>query len=162
MLLGVALLAVVRRPVRPTGSAAVRGHRVFDAGRVRALREIAVTLGARTFVAHPREGGWEIDGRPADAPTADALNDLRDVLADLRAVDVFRPGAGAGFGLDPPRATITVGGARPIRLALGDLNAASSALYARCDGDPRVMQVGTLLLSQLERVFYQRDRSVAS
>jgi Domain of unknown function (DUF4340) len=75
-------------------------------------------------------------------------------------VDVFRPRDRASYGLDHPAVTITVRtrqGAR--RVVLGESNAAGSAFYARRDDDPRVMQVGSGLLSALERVFYERDRS---
>ena len=160
MLVGLGLVAVVRRPRNPTGLEAVRGHRVFGVGRKEAVVEIAVTLAAGGFVARPRAGGWEIDGREADPGTADALRDLTETLVRLRAVDVFRPREAAAYGLDRPRATITLRTARATRrLVLGELNAAASAVYARREDDPRVMQVGTLLLSQLERVFYHRDRA---
>ena len=43
------------------------------------------------------------------------------------------------------------------RLVIGDLNAAGGALYARREGDPRVLEVGSALLSDLERVFFNRD-----
>ena len=160
MLVGVALAALVRRPVVPAGLEAVRGPRVFRAGGTPRVREIAATLADTGFVARARADGWEIDGRPAEPATADALRDLCDALVRLRAVDAFRPRDRATYGLDRPRGTITLHTARGTRrLVLGDLNAAGSAVYARRDADPRVMQVGTQLLSQLERVLYHRDRS---
>ena len=161
VLLGLALVALVRRPVVRSGPEAVRGQRAFRVPRSSAVVEIAAMLGAGSFVARSRVTGWEIDGRPADPATADALGDLRDALVRLRALDAFRPRDRSTYGLERPRGAITLRtadvGAR--RLVLGDLNAAGSAVYARRDHDPRVLQLGTQLLSQLERVLYHRDRT---
>jgi hypothetical protein len=44
-----------------------------------------------------------------------------------------------------------------VRLVLGDANAGGSAIYVRRSGDPRVFQVGTGLLTTLDRVFYRRS-----
>jgi len=162
VILGFVLLTAVRRPARVTGLEAVHGHRVFGTLHARAVREISVTFAARRFVASPHADGWDVDGRRAEPTTADALTDLREALVRLRAVDVFRPRDGAAYGLDHPRATIVLRTARgERRLALGDLNAVGSTVYARREGDPRVLQVGTLVLSQLERVFFHRDHPPA-
>jgi len=102
--------------------------------------------------------GWDVDGRPATPPTAEALDDLLDSLLGLRAVDVFRTSDPSAFGLGRPRGTITVVTGRSARrLLVGGLNAAGSAFYARREGDPRVLQVGTLVLSEVERVFYTTE-----
>jgi len=155
--LGAALVMLVRAPVRPRGQFAVRGHRVFGVGRG-AVRGIDVVLEARRFSARRTAEGWEINGRRASPGTAAALDDLLDTVVGLRAVDSFRSRDTASFGLERPRATIEVATARGVRrLVVGDLNAAGSALYARRAGDPRVLQVGSALLSDLERVFFNRD-----
>src|SRR5262249_17953410 len=131
VLVGLGLVAIVHRPHVPMGLEAVRGHHVLGVGR-QAVQEIAVALSGREFVARPDAGGWEIDGREAEPGTADALGDLTETLVRLRAVDVFRPRETATYGLDRPRATITVRTAGATRrLLLGELNAAGSALYAR-------------------------------
>jgi hypothetical protein len=122
------------------------------------VRALEVRLGDRRFAARRTREGWEIDGRPASRRSAEALTDLVETLGRLRALDAFRPRDAASFGLDRPRGTIAVVTAhRTRRLLLGDANAAASALYARREGDPRVLQIGTLLLSDIERVFYTRD-----
>jgi hypothetical protein len=122
-----------------------------------------VTLGERRFAARRAGAGWELDGRPASARAAEALDDLLDTLAALRAVDVFRSRDAASYGLDRPQATFALHTARRTRRVLvGGLNAAGSALYARRDGDPRVLLVGTLLLTEVERVLYARDGARAS
>ena len=155
--LGATLVVLVRAPVRPRGQLAVRGHRVFGVGR-HAVRGIDVALEARRFGARRTAEGWEIDGQRASAGTAAALDDLLETVVGLRAVDSFRSRDTASYGLERPRATIEVVTARGVRrLAIGDLNAAGSALYARRSGDPRVLQVGSALLTDLERVFFNRD-----
>jgi len=148
----------VRAPVQRTGFYALRGHRVFGV-RVGAVRRIDVDMAGRRFSARRLDHGWEIDGRGANPGTTGALDDLVETLARLRAVDVFRPKDRTSYGLEPPRGTITVITPRVVRrLLLGDPNTAGSALYARRAEDPRVLQVGMLLLSEIERVFYHRDR----
>ena len=151
------LVMAVRAPVRRAGLEAVRGHRVFGVGP-RAVRGIEVTLEGRRFIARRAAQGWEIDGLPASAGTADALDDLLETLIGLRAVDVFRSRDRSSFGLERPRAMIdlvTDHGVR--RVVLGATNATGGALYARREGDPRVLQVGIVVLSEVERVFFNRD-----
>lgn len=158
VLVGAALVRTVRPPARPTREETLRGPRVF---RVvpSAVRAVEVTLGERGFVARRSDAGWTIDGRTALRPAAEALDDLVALLVGLRAVDVFRPRDAASYGLDPPAGTIRVtSGRRTTTIALGSLNAAGSAIYARRAGDPRVMQVGTLLLSSVERVFFRLSK----
>lgn len=156
-MVSVALAVLVRGPERRIGLYAVRGHRVFSMSR-HAVLGADVRLGDRHFMARRTEHGWEIDGRAASPGTADALEDLLDTLIGLRAVDVFRSPEMSSFGLEQPRATIElVTARRPERLLIGGLNAAGSALYARRDDDPRVLQIGVLLLTEIERVFYNRD-----
>jgi Domain of unknown function (DUF4340) len=148
---------LVKAPVRRTGQLAVRGHRVFGVAR-HALRGIDVGLGSRRFSARRTADGWEMDGRPASTGTADALDDLVATLAGLRAVDSFRSRDGSSYGLEHPRATIEVTTAyRTRRVVIGELNAAGSAFFARREGDPRILQVGSALLGSLERVFFNRD-----
>jgi hypothetical protein len=157
-----ALVATVRAPERRTGFYAMRGHRVFDVG-ARSVDAVDVVLGDRRFAAERRDARWSIDGRPATAGTAAALDDLVSALAGLRAVDVFRADAGAGFGLVQPHGSIEVRTARGRRrLELGEITASGGAVYARRVGDPRLLQVGTGLLSSLERVFFERDERPAT
>jgi hypothetical protein len=123
------------------------------------VRTIALDLDGRRLVAERADGRWAIDGAPAAPRAAEALDDLVEALAGLRAVDVFRSRDAGSYGLDTPRGAIEVvsaGGARR-RLVLGGLNVAGAALYARRDGDPRVLQVGTLLLTEMERALHARD-----
>jgi hypothetical protein len=150
------LASVVRPPARVPPAERVRGHRVLGVGAP-AVRALDVELGEHRFSARRRDGGWDVDGEPAGAGTARALDDLVAGLAHLRALDAFRPRDGVAYGLDRPRATIAVTTGRGVRrLVVGATNAAGSAFYARRVGAPRVVLVGTGLLSGLERVLYQR------
>lgn len=143
--------------MRRTGRDAVRGHRVLAVGH-HAVRGIDAVLEDRRFSARRSSDGWELDGRPASAASADALHDLLDALVGLRAIDTFRARDTSSYGLDRPGATIKVLTPRgPRHLVLGTMNSAGSAIYARRDGDPRIVQVSVLLLSDLERVLYTRD-----
>jgi len=155
--IGLVLVAVVRRPERPRPPGE-RGHRVL-AVAPDAVRGLDLVLDARALSARRANGGWTVDGAPAGATTARALDDLVETLGGLRAVDVFRDRDGATYGLDHPRATIAVvtdGDSQ--RLEIGAANAAGGAFYARRAGDPRMLQVGALLVTQLERVFEQHAR----
>jgi len=156
-----ALLAYAVRAPEPAPRPALRGHRVFRVPPA-TVRGLELVLDDRRLAAERTAYGWTIADRPVEPATADALTDLVARLDQLRAVDVFRPRDTASYGLDRPRATITLRTGRGARrLLLGTLNAAGGALYARRERDPRVMQVGALLLSDLERVFYTRDRGGA-
>jgi hypothetical protein len=151
-----ALVLVVQAPRRPTGLESVRGPRVL---RVRPDRVRRVELsGGRSLSAVRTAAGWELDGRPADAAAVEALDALVETLANLRALDAFRPGDRKALGLDPPAATLAVfTRERERRLALGTPNSAGNAIYVERLGHPRVFLVGTGMLSAIDRVFYQKD-----
>ncbi len=156
VVLGALLVTIVRPPVRPTGLEAVRGHRVFGAA---AVQGVEVSWEGRKFVARRESAGWEIDGQHASPEAAAALADLVAALRDLRAVDVFRPREVATYGFERPRGTIVLTTKHRVRrLVVGELNAAGSALYARREGDARVLQIGLAIASAVERVLYNRDR----
>ena len=152
-----ALVMVVEAPRRLSGPESVRGPRVLRV-RAGAVRGLEIEAGPRRLSAVRSAGGWLLDGRPATAAAADALDTLVVTLASLRAVDAFRPADRQALGLEPPAAIITLKTRRgDQRLRLGTLNAAGSALYAERAGHPRAFLAGTGLLSALERVFYQHD-----
>jgi hypothetical protein len=151
-----ALLFVVEAPRRETGLESVRGPRVL---RVRPdrVRRVELVGGARRLTAVRTTSGWEVDGRPADEATVEALDALVTTLAGLRALDAFRPGDRTALGLDPPAATLAVfTDRRERRLALGVPNAAGNGLYVERLGHPRVFVVGTGMLSAIDRVFFQQ------
>ena len=72
---------------------------------------------------------------------------------------MFRPRDAATYGLERPGGIIVLTTTHRVRrLVVGGLNAAGSALYARREGDQRVLQIGIGLGSAVERVLYDRDR----
>lgn len=149
-------------PERVAPRDGVRGPRVVKIASA-AVERLVLTHADRRLDARRDASGWSVDGRPSGAPLRDALDDLVDVVTGLRAVDRFRASDDAPYGLDdPPGALEIVGGGRHIRLVLGRLNAAGSAVYARRDGAPRVLLLGAYLLSSLDRVFYQWGRERAA
>lgn len=158
VLLGGALALVVGAPERSDRAQRVRGHRVFRVSRP-AVHGLEVTLGERQLTARRAGSGWTVDGRPAGPGTAAALDEVLARLAALRAVDVFRPREEGDFGFTRPRAIIVLlTERRARRVVLGEPTVAGNALYARREGDRRVMQVGIAILSDLERLFYNHAR----
>jgi Domain of unknown function (DUF4340) len=155
--LATGLVLVIEGPRRISGPESVHGPRVLHL-RAAGVRAIEVEAGTRRLSATRSPGGWVLDGRPAPAPAAEALDALAETLAGVRALDAFRPGDRQALGLDPARAMLTVRTRRgDQRLRLGETNASGGALYVERDGHPRAFLVGTGLLSSLDRVFYQRD-----
>lgn len=154
------LVAVVEAPRVRRGQDAVTGPRLFKmSGPDVTLVEIAI--GPRRVRAERAGDGWSVGGAPASPQARDAVTDLVDTLVALRALDRFRPADGASFGLEPPRATITLASARRrTEVRLGELNAARSAVYARRDDGPHVMLVGLYVVAALERVVYFASRDL--
>ena len=150
-------MLVIEGPRPISGPESVHGPRVLHL-RPAAVRTIEVEAGTRRLSATRSPEGWILDGRPATAAAAEALDALAQNLASVRALDAFRPGDRQALGLDPARAMLTVTTRRgEQRLRLGATNASGGALYVERDGHPRAFIVGTGLLSSLDRVFYQRD-----
>ena len=150
-------MLVIEGPRPISGPESVHGPRVLHL-RPAAVRTIEVGAGTRRLSATRSPEGWILDGRPATAAAAEALDALAQNLASVRALDAFRPGDRQALGLDPARAMLTVTTRRGAqRLRLGATNASGGALYVERDGHPRAFIVGTGLLSSLDRVFYQRD-----
>jgi hypothetical protein len=125
----------------------IRGIRIRESSReLRAVRE-----GSRWRVVVP-------PGARADA--GEAVRDLVDALVTLVPVDTFtrrqidrRP-----FGLDPERTRIELeiqGATEPVVLLLGDHVPTGGSIYGALGSDSRVYQIGVLVLSEIERVFYR-------
>jgi len=148
----VALALLIRAPLRPVPR--MHGPRLvrIPSARVDAM---TVALDERRIALVRHDGGWDVDGAPATPAVADAARDLLDALATLRALDAFRAGDAARFGLAPPRGSVLVrAGAREDRLVIGGLTAGGDGVYARRGDERRVLRVGTGLLSAIERFFY--------
>jgi hypothetical protein len=155
--LAVLLALAVRAPAPPLHVA--HGTRLVRLSSAAHLQAVSIALGDKRVVLRRHDATWDVDGHPADAGMTDAANELTDLLVRLRALDAFRASNAAAFGLDPPRGSITVetaGGTQ--RLQIGALNAGGSAFYAQRGSEHRVLKVGTLLLSALDRIFYVDKR----
>src|SRR5262245_65548864 len=127
----------VESPLRRSGPESVRGPRVLRI-RAPAVERVELAGGTRRLVAVRGASGWQVDDRTASTGEAEALDALVETLAQLRALDAFRPGDMATLGLDPPAATILVQtGHRDRLLRLGAPSASGGALYVERDGHPR-------------------------
>jgi len=156
--LGILLVLVVHPPStrddreRP-GLLGVSAHAVVG---------VDAELDGHRLSARRSAGGWLVDGQPAPAPLAAALDDLVVTLSGLRALDRFHPSASAAYGLEHPRGRVVLATSRGEReLSLGDLNAGGSALYAHRRGAATIVQIGVGVLSAVGRVFYFRDAAGA-
>ena len=145
-----------RHPVPERRAPGAHGPRVLPVAPA-AVRAVVVRYATVAVAAQRTDAGWAFDGRPASPRAAEALDALVAQLARLRAVDAFRAGDLAQFGLAPPEGAITVttaSGARSV--ALGRFSTTGGAIYARREGHPRVFLLGAGLLSSIERVRFQR------
>lgn len=157
-----ALVATIEPPRRRTGRELARGPLALRVAPGH-VRRIELEAGSRRVVAERTGDGWQVGGVAATPSMRDALDALVDELAGLRAVDAFRPGALAAYGLDPPSATIAVTSAHgTARLALGTINAVGSSVYARRDEHGRVLQVGVYLLDVVRRVLDAPDAAAGT
>src|SRR5262249_56401396 len=107
VVMGAALVMVVEGPRRLSGPESVRGPHVLRV-RAGAVRELEIEAGPRRLRAARSGSGWVLDGSPATAAAADALDTLVSTLAGLRAVDAFRPGDRQGLRPRAPPALITL------------------------------------------------------
>ena len=150
-----ALVVRVEAPARRSGQETVSGPRLVRLAPD-SVDRVVVTIGDRHAAAERVAGQWTAGGRAVSDALGDAIRNLVDTLAGLRAVDRFRPRDTASFGFEPtPRASVELGGPRgTTRIFIGELNGARSAVYARRDGDPHVWLVGLYLISAMERVIY--------
>jgi hypothetical protein len=149
---GLALVWALEPPPRRTGAELVRGARPFRAS-LGDIHRVEVAVGGVEFVAERVGDGWRLDGTPPSPAGRDAIEALVREIATLRALDAFHPASFAPFGLDPPHGTIAVTTPRGVqRLALGSLNAAGSAVYARRGRHRRVLQLGVYLIELVRRV----------
>lgn len=151
-----ALALLVPAPLRPVPR--MHGPRLvrIPSARVDAM---TVALDERRIALVRHDAGWDVDGAPATPEVADAARDLLDTLGTLRALDAFRAGDAARFGLAPPRGTIVLASAgRDAHLLVGGPTADGSSVYARRDDDPRVLRVGAGLLSAVDRLLYAAGR----
>jgi hypothetical protein len=160
--LGAFLVVTVRAPERPVGEHAVRGHRVFRVAR-HAVRALDVTLGERRFSARRAgAGGSSTDGpRPRAPPRRSTTCSTRSPRCARSTCSAAATRARTG-SIDRTRRSRCTRRAAPAASS----SAASTRRAARSTpqrrGDPRVLLVGTLILTEAERVFYAARTVLAS
>ncbi len=121
---------------------------------------LRVETGNRRLAAVRAGSTWRVlDPTPAAPRAVEAVGALADALARVVAIDTFtRAEVDRGeLGLEPPRMRVTVeldGGRAPVVLRLGDFVPTGGSVYASIDGDPRVLQIGALLATEVERTLH--------
>jgi hypothetical protein len=102
-----------------------------------------------------KDGGWVIEGRGDDGEVpADRLDGFLETLTALtRLVVIDEPDPKlADFGLDPPRAVVTIHGATDVALAIGDRNPPLTALYVQILPRTNIVLVGAVLLWEFDKL----------
>ncbi len=93
--------AAAGRAVTPADGSGGGPRSARAAGAVRRVRRIELAGGTSRLKAVRTPAGWELDGAPATPEAAvEALDALVVTLAELRALDAFRPGDRTALGLD--------------------------------------------------------------
>ncbi|MBY0277940.1 DUF4340 domain-containing protein [Candidatus Binatia bacterium] len=139
-------------PPAPTQS----GERLFsfDPKRVRAV-EISLRGRKGLYEFVRRDGIWTLYGPEGrvEAP-ADRVEGFLGTLAGLtRLVEIAGPDVRlADYGLEPPRAAVTVRDGRGILFAIGDRNPPLTALYVQVFPSANIELVGSVLLWEFDKL----------
>ena len=149
----VVLLTVVPglRAVAPkrTGEPVV----VFDP---KGIRQVEVTPRDGSPYSFARKGGgWVMVGPAGEVEVpSDRLDGFLETLAGLtRLVVIDEPDLSrAQFGLDPPRAVVTMRGDQEIAIAIGDRNPPLTALYVQLLPRTNIVLVGAVLLWEFDKL----------
>ena len=130
------------------------------------LEEIEVKADSGEITRIRKEGGdWQIvqpAGVPADASKTATLASTLESLEEQRVV-TENPSSLAGFGLEPPRITVAfrkAGETEMRRLLIGSKTPTGSDLYAKVDGQPKVMLISGYLEDSLNQTTFDlREKS---
>jgi hypothetical protein len=150
----------------PAGASVVAGEKVFgiETGTIEEVR-IEATSGERTTVRKTGDR-WQIVEPAALEADTTAVSSLASTLESLeseRTVDE-NPESVAAYGLEPPRLTVAfkVAG-EPVerRLLIGERTPTGSDLYARVEGDPKLILIASYIEDSLNKTTFDlRDKSV--
>jgi len=103
-----------------------------------------------------RKGDAWVMSRPqgADVVPSDRLDGFLETLAGLtRLVVIDEPDQNlAEFGLEPPRAVVTIRGGKEVTLALGDRNPPLTALYVQILPGTNIVLAGAVLLWEFDKL----------
>jgi hypothetical protein len=151
---------------RDTTDPATRKDQLFSV-EAAAIEELEVRASNGTTTTLKKEGDdWRITApETLDADETQVSSILNTIeSAEIQRVLDANPASVADFGLDPPRYSIAfrkAGDAQPTRLLLGQKTPTGADLYARIDGDPRLLLISGYLEDSLHKtIFDLRDKTV--
>lgn len=142
---------VLSRPVATQG-----GERVFpfDPKRVRSV-EVRTRDKAELHIFTRRNGTWTLSApQGALEVPAHRVDGFLETLAGLtRLVVIDEPGTNPkDFGLDPPRAMVTIRDGRGFVFTIGDRNPPLTALYVQVLPSTKIELVGAVLLWEFDKL----------
>jgi hypothetical protein len=120
---------------------------------------IRVRMGARRLDAVRDGAGWRIAHPPSTrAPASAAVANLVDAVVAIVPVDAFARQQidRRALGLDPGDARIEIDTPKTKNaavLVLGDYVPTGGSVYAALASDPRIFQLGALVVSEIEAAF---------
>ena len=110
---------------------------------------IGVSSGSESLRFQKTKDGklYELVAPPGKFIPRDLMDAMAALLMNAKSVEVVADNANdlAQFGLDHPKAVITIEGAgqpQPIKLAFGNENPTHTAVYAQVEGIPKVFLLG--------------------
>jgi hypothetical protein len=128
---------------------------------------IRVWMGTHRLDAVREREGWRLVHPPSTrAAAAAAVASLVDALVAIVPVDAFarQPIDRRALGLDPGRARIEIDTPKTKNaavLVLGDYVPTGGSVYAALASDPRIFQLGAVVVSEIEAAFHRALRDDA-
>jgi hypothetical protein len=168
VVLGIALGAYIYfvERKRPAADAPEEKPKVFANVQEADIEEIVVATGGETTRLKKTGDRWQITEPFAAPADREAVNNLTGNFASLERNDVVdeNPSNVKDFGLDPPRADVgfrTKNSKDMRHLHVGNRTPTGGDLYARVQGEPRVILISGFMDSVFVRsAFDLRDKSI--
>lgn len=110
----------------------------------RAVEMVLIEADGQRLRVGRSAGGWDVLEPAGREITPDLMERLLAAVLHSRIETVAADAAPGDFGLDQPRARVTLWRRTepPVVLILGADNPTATAVYGRLEGDPRVLLVG--------------------
>lgn len=164
--LGAYVFFVENRSEPAGDTSAAKKDKVFTTDSSK-FEEITIKAeSGETTTLHKKNGVWEIvapEPMPADSGEVGQLVSNLESL-ELNSVADENPANPKDFGLDPPRFTVSFkaeGAAAPMQLQVGKKAPAGSDLYARVEGQPRIIMINGYVESSFNKTpFSLRDKTI--
>ena len=119
--------------------------------------EIAKTGGDTTTIKRGAGNNWELTTPKVLRADQEAANSLADTFKSLASDRLIEEKATdlSGFGLAPPRITVTVTkkDGKTVKLLLGDETPASGGVFAKVDGDPRLYTLASFNKTSFDKSY---------